>query len=88
MLHADTDQIQRRDFFFQIAISLPTEHLGVLNNSLKRVRASNWNLEVLVGVRFLAPAAHVFSSFLHEIGLFFRPQIQRERNVLRFLGAV
>ena len=39
-------------------------------------------------VCFLAPAAHVLSNFLHVIVLFFRPQIQRERNVVRFSGDV
>ena len=39
-------------------------------------------------VRFQRPAAHVLSSFLDMIGLFIRPQTQRERNVVRFSAAV
>ena len=39
-------------------------------------------------VRSQRPAAHVLSSFLYMIGLFVRPQTQRERNVVRFSAAV
>ena len=39
-------------------------------------------------VRFWRPAAQVLSSFLYMIGLFVRPQIQRERNVVWFSAAV
>ena len=35
-------------------------------------------------VRYWCPAAHVLPSFLYMIGLFVRPQTQRERNVVRF----
>ena len=35
-----------------------------------------------------AAAAHVLWNFLHMIGLFVRPQTQRERNVVRFSAAV
>ena len=34
------------------------------------------------------PGAHVLSNFLYMIGLFVRPQTQRERNVVRFSAAV
>ena len=34
------------------------------------------------------PAAHVLSSFLYMIGLFVRPQTQRERNVVWFSAAI
>ena len=34
------------------------------------------------------PAAHILSSFLYMIGLFIRPQTQRERNVVRFSAAI
>ena len=34
------------------------------------------------------PAANELSSFLYMIGLFVRPQTQRERNVVRFSAAV
>ena len=37
---------------------------------------------------FSRPAAHVMSSFLYTIGLFVRPQKQRERNVVRFSAAL
>ena len=39
-------------------------------------------------VRSQRPAAHILSSFLYRIGLFVRPQTQRERNVVQFSAAV